>query len=111
MRSYIVNTQPVKVSINRKTFTLLKADAFAQAEIMQFLAETGKLNISSPKDVETVLRTGCDLIDSLLGSGACLEIWGNTPVSLGHMLPLLVKICKDCREAYVNYLKEEYMEG
>lgn len=111
MRSYTVNTQPVKVSVNGKTFTLLKADAFAQAEIMQFLAETGRLNIGSPKDVETVLRTGCNLIDSMLGGGACFEIWGETPVSLGHMLPLLVKICKDCREAYVAYLKEEYMGG
>lgn len=111
MRSYTVNTQPVKISVNGKAFDLLKADAFAQAEIVQFLAEISKLNIGSPKDVEQVLRSGCSLIDSLLGGGACFEIWGQTPVSLGHMLPLLVKICKDCREAYVAYLKEEYMEG
>lgn len=111
MRSYTVNTNPVRISINGKAFDLLKADAFAQVDIMQYLSEVGKMNVSSPENVETVLRAGCNLIDSLLGDGACFEIWGKTPISLGHQMQLLTKICKDCREAYISYLNSEYLEG
>ena len=110
MRSYKVNTQPVQISVNGKTFDLLKADAIAQAEIIQYISDTGKISIAKPQDVEIVLRAGCDLIDSLLGGGACFEIWGKNPVSLGQILSLLTKMCKDCREAYRAYLESEYSE-
>ena len=110
MRNYTINTEPIKVSVNGMEFELLKPDAVIQAETMDYLAQAGALRIMSPADVEIVLRAGCNLIDSILGGGACLQIFGNTPVSLGHILSLLTQICKDCAAAYKAYLKNEYLE-
>lgn len=111
MRSYTVNTEPVKVSVNGIAFELIVSDAMAQAQIMEYLANTGALRITSPADVETVLRAGCNLIDSILGGGACVRIFGKTPISLGHILSLLMQIGKDCASAYRKYLETEYLEG
>ena len=111
MRSYNINTEPVKVSVNGIVFELLKSDAVAQAEIMEYLTQTGAMRIMSPADVEIVLRAGCNLIDSILGGGACLKIFGETPVSLKALLSLLTQICKDSAAAYKTYLKNEYLEG
>ncbi len=111
MRSYTVNAEPVKLSVNGIVFELLVSDAMAQAQIMDYLAQTAALRVASPSDVETVLRAGCNLIDSILGGGACLRIFGKTPVSLGHIISLLTQICNDCAAAYKSYLKKEYLEG
>ena len=111
MRSYTVNTEPVKVSVNNHEFELLKCDAVVQAEVIEYLAQLSALRIASSADVEGALRTGCNLIDSILGGGACSRIFGNTPISMGHVVALLTQICKDCAAAYKAYLKNEYMEG
>ena len=110
MRSYTVNTQPVTVSVNGIEFKMLKSDALAQAEIVDYLANAAALKIEKPADVETVLRAGCNLIDSLLGAGACYSIWNDTPISLGHIIALLTQICADCVRFYHAYLKNEYLE-
>lgn len=110
MRSYTVNTEPVKVSVNGNVFELIVSDAMAQAQIMDYLAQTAAVRVASPSDVEDVLRAGCNLIDSILGGGACLQIFGKTPISIGHIISLLTQICADCAAAYKNYLKTEYLE-
>lgn len=111
MRSYIVNTDPVKVSVNGITFDLLKTDAQSQAEILQYLIQIESMDIRRVDDVQNILQSGCELIDSLLGGGACYRIFGKTPISLGHISSLLLQICKDCAQFYRNYLKNEYLEG
>ena len=95
MRSYTVNIEPVKISVNGNGFELLKTDAEAQAEIMRYFIDIERMNIASPDDVHQILRTGCDLVDAILGGGACYKIFGQTPISIGSIISLLGKICKD----------------
>lgn len=111
MRSYTINTDPVHIKVNGLDFALLKTDAETQAEILQYLAQAAAMNIASLDDVRNVLRTGTELIDGILGGGACYRIFGDTPISLSHIAALLTQICKDCTEHYRQYLKNEYLEG
>lgn len=111
MRSYTINTEPVKVSVNGISFELLKTDAQSQADIMQYISKIVETDISSADDVHEMLRTGCELIDSILGGGACYSIFGETPISMAHICALLVQIGRDCASAYHQYLKIEYLEG
>lgn len=110
MRSYTVDTSAVKISVNGAEFDLLKSDAVAQAEIMQYLARVRSVHADCPEEVEAVLRAGCNLLDAMLGTGASIAIFGSTPVSLARLLGLLKQICEDCFKAYRNYLKTEYLE-
>lgn len=110
MRSYDIDIAPVSICVNGQKFDLIKTDAVAQAEILQFVASGATLKIDKPADVEKYLQNGCELLDSCLGSGACYSIFGAAPISLGKLLALLMQIGADCAKAYRQYIKEEYMD-
>lgn len=111
MRSYTANTEPIRIRINDMEFELLKADGVAQAQIMQYLAELAPLKLGDPEQAERALRMGCNILDEILGSGASFRIFGNTPVSFGRLMPLMMQIARDCAREYRAYIKNEYLEG
>lgn len=111
MRSYTIDVSPVKISINTHVFTLQKSDGEAYAAVIEYLDFVQNSEKTGSDCIQRMIECGCDVVDSLIGSGACYTIFGDTPISLGHVAALCVKIAGGCLQAYRQYLKEEYLEG
>ena len=110
MRSYMIDVSPVQIRVNSHTFSLQKSDGEAYRMVCQYLEDIQ----SSEKDkncIERFIAQGCELTDKLLGDGACFQIFGSTPISLGHVAGLCARIAGDCLRAYRQYLKTEYLEA
>ena len=108
MRSYTIDVSPVKIRVNEHDFLLQKSDGEAYRKVCEYLEHIQK----SPKEnncIERFIAQGCELVDELLGNGACFQIFGSTPISLGHVASLCTRIAGDCLRAYRKYLKEEYL--
>lgn len=111
MRSYTLDISPIKINVNSHPFELQKSDGEAYAAVIDYLNYVQEADKTGGSCIQQMIERGCDVVDELLGKGACFTIFGNTPVSLGHVATLCAGIAGDCLRAYRQYLKEEYLEG